>query len=611
MLPGHESPPRAGRSGFVAAFLSLLFPGLGHAYLGAYRRGLGFAAPPLLIGALVAGIAVRMNAFDLAGLAVQDWFLIGLFVVNLVALAYRAFAIVDAWAIAQATGRGVVFPRDSAGRGAAVLSVAGVAAVLLVMSAVHIAVARYDLLLANAEGCVFVGEGSGDQASCTSPDSSASPGDSGPTDTGATDTSRPSPSDLGSVGPAASAASLPPWNGTDRLNILLVGADEQEGGHNTDTMIVVSIDPKSNQVVMFSLPRDTVDVPIPASDTKARAVFGSTYGGKINSYWATVHKRSDWYPTIPGIDGGPGYNGLMSLLGNLYFQDSTAIRYFVEVNFQGFKQVVDTVGGVTIDVEVPVLDDNFPLAFDHRDRLYIPAGPQHMDGTDALQYARSRHGSSDFDRGARQQRVLVAIRRQADIPSLLPQVTNLLDVLKTNVRTNIPRTLIPQLASLAQRVNTDSIQSVIFTPPFYQTEFLNSPRGYIIEPNIARIRAAVRAAFTVDPNFQQAHDAIASEGAQVWVLNGTGRLGEAASVAGYLEYLGIDATAPGQKPPAGLSGTVIRVYNGAADRIPLTIQALQQALGVTAIPVTDPTIHVDVIVVTGNATPDLTPPPAP
>ena len=101
MLPGHETPPRAGRSGFVAAFLSLLFPGLGHVYLGAYRRALGFAAPPLLIGALIAGIVVRMDVFQLASLAVQSWFLIAVFIVNLVALAKRAFAIVDAWAIAH------------------------------------------------------------------------------------------------------------------------------------------------------------------------------------------------------------------------------------------------------------------------------------------------------------------------------------------------------------------------------------------------------------------------------------------------------------------------------------------------------------------------------
>src|SRR5215213_3852158 len=67
MPPAHETLPR-GRSPFAAAFLSLLFPGLGHVYLGAYRRGLGFAAGPLLVGALIAGFAVRMTQFDLAGL---------------------------------------------------------------------------------------------------------------------------------------------------------------------------------------------------------------------------------------------------------------------------------------------------------------------------------------------------------------------------------------------------------------------------------------------------------------------------------------------------------------------------------------------------------------
>ena len=172
MLPGHETPPRAGRSGFVAAFLSLLFPGLGHAYLGAYRRGLGFAAPPILLGALIAGIVVRMNEFDLAGMVIQTWFLTGLFIANLVALAYRAAAIVDSWAIAQAMGRGLAMPKSAQARGVAVASVAGLAAVLLVMSVVHVAVARYDLLLSGSLSCVFGGNGQG----CNSPEDSGSPG---------------------------------------------------------------------------------------------------------------------------------------------------------------------------------------------------------------------------------------------------------------------------------------------------------------------------------------------------------------------------------------------------------------------------------------------------
>src|SRR5439155_7682887 len=166
-----ETPPRAGRSGFVAAFLSLLFPGLGHAYLGAYRRGLGFAAPPILIGALVAGIVVRMNTFDLAGVAIQTGFLTGLFIANLVALAYRAAAIVDSWAIAQALGRGPTTTRVTALGGSTILSVAGLAAVLLVMSVVHVAVARYDLLVSGALSCVFDGAG----GSCTAPGHSGAP----------------------------------------------------------------------------------------------------------------------------------------------------------------------------------------------------------------------------------------------------------------------------------------------------------------------------------------------------------------------------------------------------------------------------------------------------
>jgi LCP family protein required for cell wall assembly len=586
MLPGHEMPPRAGRSGFVAAFLSLLFPGLGHAYLGAYRRGLGFAAAPILLGALIAGVAVRMDVVQLAGVAVQTWFLTGLFIVNLVALAYRAAAIVDAWAIARALGRGVPATSPGAGLAAATLSIAGLAAVLLVMTAAHVAVARYDLILANTTACVFGGQGAG----CGSPN--GSPGAREPGDSG---------------GPVATQA-LPPWDGKTRLNILLIGADVQEGGHNTDTMIVVSIDPTTNRVAMFSLPRDMVDVPIPAGP--ARNVFGSTYQGKINSWWAAVHKHPSWYPPFPGARlDGPGYNGLKAILGNLYGLD---INYFVEVDFKGFEQIVDALGGVTVNVEVPVIDDYFPLAFDHRDRLYIPAGPQHMTGVEALQYARSRHQSSDFDRGARQQRLLVALRRQTNIGAILPHLDDLASAIEKSFTTDIPRELVPQLLSLAERVDTGAIRSVIFTPPYYGTEDSGSSRGYVIIPRIDRIRAAVKEAFTVDPAFADARDAIASEGATLWVLNGSGKAGEASDLAAYLNYYGIAATAPTQKPDTtGLSATTIRVYNGAEDRDPLTIAALQQFFGVTPVLISDPAIRVDIVIITAKVTPLLTPPPVP
>jgi LCP family protein required for cell wall assembly len=594
MLGPHESTPRA-RSGFVAAFLSLLFPGLGQAYLGAYRRGLGWAAPPFLLAALAAGFAIRMNTFELAGLAVQAWFLDGLFIANLGLLAYRAAAIVDAWTIARRLGAPALRLRSGAAvTTTALVSIAGLAAVLLVMSVAHVAVARYDLLLSSTVNCVFA-----DTSSDCGPTTSPEPGSSG---------EEPGESVPGTIGPPVeSTAPQAAWDGKSRLNILLIGADEQNGGHNTDTMITVSIDPATNQVVMFTLPRDTVDVPVPAGP--ARNYYGPTYPGKINAYWAAVSTRTDFYPAIPGIAGGPGYNGLKAVLGNLYGLD---IKYFVEVNFEGFKKIVDALGGVTINVQIPVVDDQFPAARGELQRLYIPAGMQHMDGAAALRYARSRHTSSDFDRGARQQRVLVSLREQMNISTILPAIDALTEAVKGSFTTDMPREIVPLLLQVADHIDARSIRSVIFTPPYYQTEFLNSPRGYIIEPKIDRIRAAVHDAFNVDPGFAEARDAVAEEGAEVWVLNGSNQTGQAATLAAYLDYLGISATAPNQKPDTtGLSGTTIRAYNGAETTFPLTVAALQQAFHATVVPISDPKVRVDFAVITAQSTPILTPPPVP
>ena len=115
-------------------------------------------------------------------------------------------------------------------------------------------------------------------------------------------------------GTAVPNATLPPWNGKDRLNVLLVGSDTRpdEGINNTDTMIVVSIDPATRRVVLFSLPRDTVDVPLPPGP--ARAVFGRAYAGKINGLWMQAIARPDLFPGTPTTRGP---NALKAALGDL------------------------------------------------------------------------------------------------------------------------------------------------------------------------------------------------------------------------------------------------------------------------------------------------------
>ena len=590
MQAGHETLVR-GRSPFAAAFLSLLFPGLGHAYLGAFRRALGIAAPLVLIGALLAGFAVRMDTFDLAGLAVQGGFLVGLFIANLILLVYRAWAIVDAWTIARALGGPGISP--SAARQTGIVGLAGLAAVLLVMSGVHVAVARYDLVLAGTANCIF-----DPAATDCGPTSSQGPDES----PGASE----EPTPAATLGPDVSTQPIPHWDGKERLNILLVGVDEQGGGFNTDTMITVSIDPATRQVVMFQLPRDTVDVPIPPGPV--RNYYGAVYPGKMNSFAANAN-RNDWFP------GGrqnhvAGLNGLKSILGYLYGLD---IKYYVQVNFVGFRDVVDALGGVTINVQVPVLDDNFPQPNQHRLRLFIPAGMQHMTGAEALAYARSRKSTSDFERAARQQRVIVSMRQQLDIGQAIRNIDVLASAIGQSVRTDVPREIVPQLLGLADQIDTRSIRSVTFTPPFYQLECLACPpRGYIIQPRVDRIRETVRQAFDVDPNFAEARDALVAEGAEVWVLNGTAREGEAGRLSEYLSYLGIAASAPNRDPDTpGLANTTIRAYNGAESSLPLTAEALKLVFGVDVTPIADPAITQDFVVITGTVTPQLTPPPAP
>jgi LCP family protein required for cell wall assembly len=473
------------------------------------------------------------------------------------------------------------------------LAVAALAAVLIVMSVAHVAVARYDLLLAGTTACIFDPGATGCEATQTAaPDGSGEPAES----TSAT----PDPSAVGTEVPSVS---IPPWDGKERLNILLIGADEQGGGHNTDTLITLSIDPATNQVAMFQLPRDTVDVPIP--DGPARKLFGTVYAGKINSWFLAVRNRPDFYP---GTNQTRGYNGLKAIIGELY---GIPIRYYVEVNFDGFERIVDALGGVTVNVQVPVVDDRFP-AGGAVQRVYIASGMQHMSGAQALVYARSRNGSNDFDRGARQQRVLLSLRQGTDIARVLPKVDELARALSASVRTDIPRELLPQLLGLAAQVNTPDVRSYIFAPKVYGTENLVGPRAYSIEPKVDRIRAAVRDAFATDPGVAGRREQLGEEDASVYVLNGSGVSGQASRIADYLEYLGMSASAPSQKPDvSGLATTTVRVYNGAEATMPLTVAMLEGIFGVTAELVDDPSATANVVIVTGKGTPTLTPPPAP
>jgi LCP family protein required for cell wall assembly len=602
MATSPRPSPRS-RSAFAAAFLSLIFPGLGHAYAGAVTRGLAFAAVPFLSLALLGGIVLRADRIELLGFAIQQPVLIAIFAINVIALVYRLVAVVDAWQVARYLNSVDASAGGRAGRARlplSPLSLAGLAAVILVVAGGHLAVARYNVLALNLVNCVFSEAGS---ATCDSPEETPAPGQS----SGPTGSADPSASNDATVEPISSdavgtlAPTLPPWDGTERLNVLLVGVDQREGEStfNTDTLIVVSVDPGTGQVAMFQVPRDMVDVPVPRN---AQRVWGSVYRGKINGWFVQNRNREDLWPGTTARERG--FNSLKALLGELY---GLEIPYYVMVNFQGFRDVVNTLGGVQINVQIPVAESTYPAGAGNLRRVYIPAGPQHMTGGEALIYARSRHRAQggDFDRGRRQQRVLISIKEQLNMRAVMANLDELARAIGRSTRTDIKTGDIPRLLSLVDSVDTKNVRSYVFSPPFYATEYPSSGRGYIITPRVARIRSAVREAFSLSVEQLALRERLAAEGAQVWVLNASGRTGLAGRIADYVAYDGLEASAPVRGQGPDLARTKIVVYNGAEAQMPETIAYLERVLGAKATAATNPDVTANIVVTLGRDAPNL------
>lgn len=237
------------------------------------------------------------------------------------------------------------------------------------------------------------------------------------------------------------------WSGNDRLTILLLGVDKSvTGASRTDTIILVNIDPKGKSASMLSIPRD-LKVVIPG------------YGvDKINAAFALGD-----FNKVQG--GGPGL-AIRTIEANL----GIPISAFVQIDFNGFVDMVDTVGGVTLDVPYPLKDDTYPAEDYNYQRVYFPAGWQHMDGDRALKYARTRHQDGDGRRSARQQQVLLAIRDQALDLDLIPQLPTLISQFGNSVRTDISVADAIRLAKLGSEIPRDRITQTSLIPALYDDQ---------------------------------------------------------------------------------------------------------------------------------------------
>ena len=259
----------------------------------------------------------------------------------------------------------------------------------------------------------------------------------------------PTPADAAHAGREATVSAAPAPAPTaqpvadDPVNILLLGTDARAGEppSRTDAIILVHLNPRANRVSLLSFPRDLwVEIP------------GHGYGS-INAAYAIGEQKY-----------GPGYGAALAkqTVSNLA---GVPVHNFLLINFEGFKTVIDRIGGIEIDVPRPIDDPKYPMDEYPGDvrtmAVHFDAGPQRMDGERALIYARTRHADNDFGRNQRQQQVLMAIFNRVREQGLLAQLTSLDDytgALRDYVRTDIPRGDMLGLAQVGTRLNADSVQ---------------------------------------------------------------------------------------------------------------------------------------------------------
>lgn len=361
-----------------------------------------------------------------------------------------------------------------------------------------------------------------------------------------------------------------------RSNILLFGTSEDDPGHPgqdlTDSIMVVSVNQKTNDAFVVSIPRDL--------HVQYGVACNSGYQGRINEVYV-CHKNQ-------GEEAAAG--ALRAKVGEVLGLD---IQYAGHVNYTVLREAVDAVGGidVVIDSDDPrgILDRNFDWMCGYKCHyVKYPNGPVHLDGIHALMLARARGdpgayptyglSRSNPDRQDNQRKILIALKDKAVSAGVLTDpvaVNKLLDTLGNNLRTNFEASELKTLIELGKNVKTEDIISFSLENPEKPLATVGCFSGHICPNagsfNYASIHAAVVALST--------GDVAAIEGATVDVLNASGTPGLAQTEAAKLGEKKFKLGAIGNAPEA-LGAQPISFYDLSGGQNPGTLKKLKQVLGV-------------------------------
>ncbi len=280
------------------------------------------------------------------------------------------------------------------------------------------------------------------------------------------------------AGDGTTANPTDPWKGQKRLNILLLGGDSGTKSHRslavgsrTDTVIVASIDTHTGAATLITLPRNATKMPFPPN-SPLRKHYPNGFTDTSNILNAE-YLLNAMYRNVPAqvpnnLLGKTKDFGASVMMQSVGYALGLKIDYYAFVNMDGFKDFINAIGGITVNVNyrIPVgghnASGNQPA---QAPESWIEVGPnKHLSGGYALWYARGRYQLNDYSRMERQRCVINAVVKQADPANILLNFQAIATTGEKNISTNLPRDLLPSMVDLAMKTKNTKVRSLVFDP---------------------------------------------------------------------------------------------------------------------------------------------------